>query len=459
MCGIVGIAGDLTQKDRDLFEDLLVVCQLRGRDSTGAIRVDRQGNSYTWAKRVGPPEYLIDSREYEREIRSVGISALVGHCRHKTVGAVDIQSAHPFDIAEKGIVGVHNGTLKNFYRFSEHQTGMVDSQVLYERLAAHGPETTFSDLEGAWACVWWDQNEQALRFIRNGERPLYYTYSEDKRRVFWASEPWMFGAIYRKEKLWDGGKEKQIYRQFEEDVLYTLHIDANAPKDKPVFKVGQSKKIPKKEPPARSFTPVGFQGTGHFWKKEQENKGGEVTSPFLNDELPPHLLVSAKPTETTTSKSNESSSTPSKFSLVQSPPSTSSETSSTRKNSQAQTSSEASQKTNRKKLSVVSGPSPESGSEPFLSTVENTPYHAHVGVDTRYIRAVDTEYITDRRTRREIDEHTFKKETGGKCCHCDSKIVSLKEVHEIFDEGKRFICTSCVTPAADRINEVWKELA
>jgi glutamate synthase domain-containing protein 1 len=111
------MAGDLSIKDREMFEDMLDVCQLRGRDSTGAIRVNRLGTDYTYAKRVGPPSYLKDSREYENNIRTAGTSVLIGHCRHKTVGNVDVASAHPFDIAEHGIIGVHNGTLKNYYQY------------------------------------------------------------------------------------------------------------------------------------------------------------------------------------------------------------------------------------------------------------------------------------------------------------------------------------------------------
>ena len=87
-------------------------------------------------------------------------------------------------------------------------------------------------------------------------------------------------------------------------------------------------------------------------------------------------------------------------------------------------------------------------------------YQANVGVDTRYIRAVDKEYITNRRTGREVDEERFHRETGGRCCHCFKPIDSLKDVAEIFDEGKRFICQTCVTPQAEPpVPAVAKEVA
>jgi len=82
-----------------------------------------------------------------------------------------------------------------------------------------------------------------------------------------------------------------------------------------------------------------------------------------------------------------------------------------------------------------------------------------VGVDTRYIYVVDTEYITDLRTKVEVSEQEFKENTGGACCHCEVEITSLKEVAEIFDKGKRFICKTCVTPNSNYVYDVIKELA
>jgi hypothetical protein len=69
------------------------------------------------------------------------------------------------------------------------------------------------------------------------------------------------------------------------------------------------------------------------------------------------------------------------------------------------------------------------------------------------------EYITDLRTGREVDEERFHRETGGRCCHCHQPIHTLSQVAEIFDKGERFICTDCVTPKADPMMAVVKEVA
>ena len=120
---------------------------------------------------------------------------------------------------------------------------MVDSEVMYAHLAKHGAQETFSTIEGAFACVWWNDKEKTLNFIRNSERPLYFTWSEDCRMMFWASEPWMFAAVERKVKLWDGGKDKKKIIPLPENQLWSFKINANAKGDEKVLNMRPVKKI------------------------------------------------------------------------------------------------------------------------------------------------------------------------------------------------------------------------
>jgi len=468
MCGIVGIAGDISLKDLPTFEDLLDVCQLRGRDSTGAVRVNRNGTEYAWAKMVGPPTYLKESRDYSRNISVNSMSVLIGHCRHKTIGTIDRASAHPYDISEKGIIGVHNGTLKNYCSFPQHRTGNTDSLTLYESIAERGPVETFEQADGAWACVWWDQNTRRLHFIRNKERSLWYTYSEDKKRLYWASEPWMFAVVSRRENLWDGGKDKQVYLQFKEDILYTLEINLSAPKNEPVLKLSEGQKIEKKPQPLVLYSPLrkttwsllygdknstNTSGPTITTYSHHQTKGGEVANPFwtpINKEVPPWLKTSARATTTepkSISTHKENSSTLLRKSSDQSTPSMNTPTLSKNTNSQAAATFQNSLKTSRKKLSVVSGPTQQSGSTPFsiLTDDHGKVYRPDVGIDIRYIAKADMTYITDLRTGREYSEIEFKKLNGGRCCFCGNKISNLSQVAEIYDDASRFLCVSCVT--------------
>lgn len=228
MCGLVGMAGNISRHDIETtFRDMLDVSQLRGRDSTGVIRVLPNNRGYDWAKEVGTPNFLVDTRRYESRILG-NSSAVIGHTRAKTVGEVNRRSAHPFDYPEQGICGVHNGTLRNHYKLKGYEAGMVDSEVLYAHLAQTNPQDTFSEVEGAFACVWWNDNDKTLNFIRNEERTLYFAYSEDRRTLYWASEMWMFGAVSRKKKLYADKETNQAIYPLEPHMLYSLRINSTA---------------------------------------------------------------------------------------------------------------------------------------------------------------------------------------------------------------------------------------
>lgn len=417
MCGIVGMAGDLDNADRALFRDLLDVCQIRGRDSTGVIKVDRQQN-YGFVKRVGPPAYLFDSREYDTVMGGTLPVALVGHTRARTVGDVTIQSAHPFNIYEHNICGVHNGTLKNYYSLPEHRAGQVDSLTLYERLANVGPTKLFSDLEGAWACVWWDGEAKTLNFIRNDERPLWFTFSKNKRKMFWASEPWMLDVIDRKLHLWGGDKAREVYFPLLTDTHFAITIDPLTKVDDDVIKIQSQEKIPRKK--VEPLKPV----------------GGSVARPFSQWglHLPKLLTTSAKSgatKPTTTAPSTKSSSTPSKNSSVPWKRPRLSVSGSKNTISPQSTSSDSFPKTKSEKQSDA----PEA--QPRTSSNRHT--------DLRQL--ANTWYITDMHTGREVSEYRFLAETKNKCCFCGGIINNLSQVAEILDIS-RFICTTCVTTEA-----------
>ena len=295
MCGLVGAAGDLSHIFRTaVFKDFLDVCQVRGRDSTGVIKVPRDTESYDWVKQVGSPAYLYDGKQYHQCVEQGEASVLIGHCRAKTIGEVSIKNAHPFDFPKEGICGVHNGTLSGTYKLDGYKHGMVDSEVLYQHLAENGAESTFSTIEGAWACVWWNHTDRTLNMIRNDKRPLYFTWSDDLRQMFWASEPWMFAAVERKVKLWDGGKEKKKIIELPINTLWSFRIDANARGDDKVFTLQPERSII----PFVDRTPVvrqvGFGvGSNSNWTynpatktstraDEADVKGGEGKSPFLD---------------------------------------------------------------------------------------------------------------------------------------------------------------------------------
>lgn len=470
MCGLVGIAGDISAAMASTtFKDLLDVCQVRGRDSTGVIRVEPNLREYDWVKQVGPPAMLYDTKSYERRIEKPA-AALIGHTRSKTVGEISVKNAHPFDNYEEGICGVHNGTLQSYHNLIGYNYQKVDSEVLYNHLAAKGPEETFPILEGAFACVWWDQVQEKIFFIRNEDRPLYFAWSQDGRQLFWASEMWMFNVVTRKITLYKDENNEHVV-ELPPHQLWSYKINTKATKEEKVITFCQPKSLPPKS------KPVGFQkphwNTRGEWVRQPDGtyaeknetskvvdgvpvtiktnpvKGGEVADPFLlgqremdgiglNDEIPDFLKAPIKKINSASCRlpsviSSNASTVP-------------------------QTESKSSPTSNRKILSL-----PEKNfKQPPTATnvvnladskllsqrrIQNTPSVLElVGVSHRNIAGID--YISSKRSGNEWASNLFLRTTQGLCTFCKVTYTDIREVGEILD-AKRFICKSCISLPCD----------
>jgi asparagine synthetase B (glutamine-hydrolysing) len=194
LCGLVGVAGDLTHKEVEAFKDLLYISTFRGWDSTGVAVVSCRGEhddaSYSIAKCLGPAFNLLDSKQLDRALNNTFKKALIGHTRHATVGdSGKVTNAHPFGF--KNIVGAHNGTLdyntrrdiKDFKYFG------TDSEALLYSIEEEGVKKTIESQEGAWALTYADMDKKTLHFLRNDQRPLAFCYNKNRDALYWASEP------------------------------------------------------------------------------------------------------------------------------------------------------------------------------------------------------------------------------------------------------------------------------
>lgn len=506
MCGLIGMVGDIPYQMRSgLFKDMLDVCQVRGRDSTGVIKVQKD-LEYTWAKQIGSPHFLYESSMYDKLITTGEAAALIGHCRAKTVGEVSVKNAHPFDFPEKGIVGVHNGTLTGHSKLDTYVYGKVDSEVLYGHLAENGPEDTFNRLEGAWACIWWDNEKKTLNFIRNSQRPLWFTWSKDMRTMFFASELWMFGVISRKLDLWDGGKEKKVYYQLPENHLWSFRIKPDAKKDDPVITMLPQKEIlveKKYLPVTGNYAAHGGSGGNYRggkwvhgkwvpneakqeswrdlndWKQspadkswhrqssidkmsleekeklgfhtpsQKETKGGSVANPFLmavRDELdddPP--FVTSREKTGTSGISNVAF-------LRNSVNGTDSKTGSTTSNSSPRptlslvhdsTSKDSTQKTKNDGTSSASDGCTTESQKTALSILPPFQHSepARKGVTFRTISGI--EYVSSLTTGKEVVLETLLENTEAKCSFCKGLLGSEKEIGEVISED-RLVCVDCI---------------
>lgn len=228
MCGIVGIAGDLNGVHDKLLKMLLVLDSLRGEDSTGVAFVNKYTGGTSVAKQLGDPFNLFNDGKFTGNMNKLN-RVFIGHNRYATSGGVAKSSAHPFDFDT--LVGVHNGTIQAKYRLQDHDDFKVDSQALYHNIEILGVKEAIKPLGGpgnAWSLVWWDKKAETLNFLRNKERPMFMTRSDDGKALFWASEYWMLEVALFRANI----KHGDIFTT-DEDMHYSLHIDNKGVMHKP----------------------------------------------------------------------------------------------------------------------------------------------------------------------------------------------------------------------------------
>jgi predicted glutamine amidotransferase len=199
MCGLSGIAGSISGKDKDIFKNMLLFHSVRGEDSTGIGIVPRyKDQDIRTLKCLGPSIDLINQKPYERAISSGGHSVWLGHNRSATTGLVSIRNAHPFHFSN--ILGMHNGTLQTIARqkLKDYKEFTTDSEALIYNIGLDGPEKVIPLLEGSWTIVWYDQKTHSINMIRNEERPLVFAFNMAETTMYFGSELDLTAAAMRR---------------------------------------------------------------------------------------------------------------------------------------------------------------------------------------------------------------------------------------------------------------------
>lgn len=496
MCGLVGMAGKIDhQMKKKMFPLMMRVCSARGLDSAGAINVNEQTWRATGAKQIGAPDYLLDSRFYQMQVENPPAAALLGHCRSRTVGnATDPKNAHPFEF--ENVIGMHNGTLRAYNSLPGYKDFDVDSEVLYHAINEMGIEEAMAQVSGAWALTYYDKKEQTLNFLRNKERTLYLMWSKDKKTMFWASEPWMLGAVARSiEPLPlsvtdEDGKEigTKDCMLLPEDTLWTFKFKMDGAygaitgksvkevKGKEVVVTGNFSNgcsgvaMGNQHLPTQNKTGGTNRGgnsrilerdpkTGQWVERGGAGAGDSVNDPFQSQ-------VSKKHTPTGGGSSG-SSSAGVKGSLpglpTPTPPTPEGKTntansertrqilsinsSGTRQGHQSSSTKLMSSTSLSESKSIVTSPS---NSNESCSGEANASLKSSLGNKTYRHIAIRTvagiPYITCNHTHVERSVYEFEKATGGICCFCEEPIGDLSQVYEILTP-EQFICTGCTTDA------------
>lgn len=220
MCGLVAVVtkayNGFSVRDKDVFSQMLFADTLRGDDATGVMLVDNNGD-LDLAKEATLAPWFQNTQEYKNlEVKAVrNGAAFIGHNRKATRGEIKDENAHPF-VVDNRIVLVHNGTL-----YGDHKKiadTEVDSHAIAHLIHEKGDdvEAALSELNGAYALIWYDVLNRKLNFVRNDDRPLHYI--ETGSAWYFASEPGMLAWLLNRNNVFVPQGEK--IHKLEADTLF-----------------------------------------------------------------------------------------------------------------------------------------------------------------------------------------------------------------------------------------------
>lgn len=214
MCGISGVLNAATQFNNKIdkfISDATVANVVRGFDSTGIMQQDRKGQTFVHKLPLIGGYFVGDklTREFLKDADKCFVTAV--HNRAATQGKVNARNAHPFaayrddDPENKGnesvIVGMHNGSLRNWSWKDQGKEFDVDSEWALNRIAAVGLDA-FKDIEGPYAFVWTDSLTPGKVYMaRNSERPMHLRLSKDKKQLYFCSEAGMLSWITDRNEI------------------------------------------------------------------------------------------------------------------------------------------------------------------------------------------------------------------------------------------------------------------
>lgn len=300
MCGLVGLAGLLEFKDEATIKRMLVLDYFRGTDSTGLASIRNNGDIKI-SKMATHPFNLFDSKKFTETLSGYNSRALIGHNRAATIGKTNDLNAHPFQFGS--ITGAHNGTLDrpSWVRL-EQAAGIetdVDSAAIFACIDKIGIEDTIKLMEegkqgstGAWALVWYDDNDGTLNFLRNKHRPLWYAYSKDFKKVLWASEwPMIRAATDLSNNAYElyADAEGYSYWEMAENKWYSFDlkelVKGSDKRPKPIVKTLKGREPAQVAPVGQAPFTAGRPKVSSITTPTQQHRGGTTISTTFHGEM------------------------------------------------------------------------------------------------------------------------------------------------------------------------------
>jgi predicted glutamine amidotransferase len=247
MCGIFAWAGKAPTKfSKSKLDVLGIFNEDRGRHSCG---VTTDGEIYIGIESTKIYKDFIANSDY---IAPNKYPVVIGHTRHATGGAHNLENAHPFGFGQYNdhyhFIGVHNGTLQNHsdiakkYKIeeSEEKTNKnlvtyrrkIDSEILLEAVFKTKGFKLLEEYDGAAALIFTNLAEPNTVYCYHGkskkyctdpeeveERPLHF-WQETRNSLYISSMPESLRAI--------GAIEDEI-KMFDHNIVYKI-TDGNVSK-------------------------------------------------------------------------------------------------------------------------------------------------------------------------------------------------------------------------------------
>lgn len=230
MCGIHFVMTQDTFASRtdDYMRDAFIANQVRGMHSSGMFQVNNKHEISMFKQAVNASEFVATEGAKQILTRVPRSPLTVGHVRHATSGEINDNNAHPFLITRDDgseLVGVHNGTLRDWKSMKGGQKGaVVDSAWAFNMIAEHGDDA-FQYFDGAFAMVWYDTTEpEHVYMVRNKERPLHFLTSKDRRTIIGASELGMLGWLAQRNNIEPAVDKQHAFRYLEPNVVYRFSL-------------------------------------------------------------------------------------------------------------------------------------------------------------------------------------------------------------------------------------------
>lgn len=180
---------------------------LRGTDSSGIAVIDVVKADFGVSKLpISGPMFITDKYTSQLIRDACTIDTItICHTRSATSGQIGLNEAHPFYVEDtedggRELVGVHNGTLTNWYNKKGGNTFKVDSEWALNHIFDEGFDA-FEDFTGAYCFVWWDSMDQNnLNIALNDQRPMCIAFTDDGGMVY-ASEAGMISWLCQRNNI------------------------------------------------------------------------------------------------------------------------------------------------------------------------------------------------------------------------------------------------------------------